>query len=228
MNAPDIISTAKTVLSDPQFQTSFPVPLSPPENQPPPEWLKSMLQHVGDSLKWLSELLPAGPTSPDGIMGVLNGLGTAVQVILFIILLFVAVMITIAAYRWLAPRIRNLQRSGQPGGNKSQQPDVSGRTDMLAAARKFIDAGDLDAAAACLFRAALSTVLDDEERQKRRSQTARRLVGQFQGSEPTRHLLQRLVHLREAVHYAGRELSLQEFETAFEEVGTLIRGQRTA
>ncbi|MEQ8709706.1 MAG: hypothetical protein RIC36_11980 [Rhodospirillales bacterium] len=227
MSATDITSTAKAVLSDPGFQTAFPVAGPAPEKQAPPEWLISILQSLADFVSWLAEMLPDS-SGLSGMVSVFQGLGTVVQVLLLTILLFVAVMATVLAYRWLSPRMRNLTSGGTADNGTDRPARGSDRQDLLIRARKLIDAGDLDAAAACLFRAALGSVLDDDERRKRRSQTARRLVSQLQGDETTRRLLQRLVGLREAVHYAGRAPSPREFEDIFEDVSTLVRGQRAA
>ncbi len=227
MSAHDIISTAKTVLSDPDFQTAFPAAQPVPEQQPPPEWLESFLRSIVDFLKWLLDRLPDGSGLSD-LVNVVQGLGDIAQVILLIVLLSVAVMATVIAYRWLAPRIRQLKTGSPTDQGTDGQTKGAEHHDLLSTARKLIDAGDLDAAAACLFRAALGSVLDDDERRERRSQTARHLVSQLQGDEPTRHLLQRLAGVREAVHYAGRTSSPQEFESLFADVSALIRRHQRA
>ena len=226
MSAPDIISTARTVLSDPDFQTTFPPAQPVPEQQPPPEWLKSLFQAIIDFLKWLLDLLPDGSGLSD-LVNVVQGQGDTFQVILLIVLLFLAVVATVIAYRWIAPRIRQLKTGSPTGQDTDGQPKGAEHHDLLSTARKLIDAGDLDAAAACLFRAALGSVLDEEDRREHRSQTARHLVSQLQGDEPTRHLLQRLVGVREAVHYAGRASSPQEFESLYADVSALIRRHQT-
>ena len=192
MSAPDIISTARTVLSDPDFQTTFPPAQPVPEQQPPPEWLKSLFQAIIDFLKWLLDLLPDGSGLSD-LVNVVQGQGDTFQVILLIVLLFLAVVATVIAYRWIAPRIRQLKTGSPTGQATDGQP----------------------------------TGAEHHERRERRSQTARHLVSQLQGDEPTRHLLQRLVGVREAVHYAGRASSPQEFESLYADVSALIRRHQT-